>query len=329
MKAAVITSFGDASVLQIEDRPEPKPRAQEILIRVRAAGLNRADLLQRQGKYPAPPGYPADIPGMEFAGEVAALGANANRWNVGQKVFGITGGGAQAAFITAHEDAVAEVPAILSWEEAGAIPEAFITAHDATWVQAGLKAGESIVIHAVGSGVGLAAVQLARAKGAVPFGTSRTQDKLDAAKEFGLERGLLLKDDFTALKDFANEVTGGKGFDVSLDLVGGVYPGGTVPAMALHGRIIMLATVGGNKAEIPLGLTLGKRLTLKGTVLRARPLDEKIAVTKRFADEVVPLFASGKLKVPVEKVFPLAEIGRAHQLLESNKTFGKLVLTIR
>jgi putative PIG3 family NAD(P)H quinone oxidoreductase len=315
-------------VLKIEERPDPKPSEKEILIRVRAAGLNRADLLQRQGKYPAPAGYPADIPGMEFAGEVAALGQNARRWNLGQRVFGITGGGAQAELITAHEDTVAEVPSNLSWEEAGAIPEAFVTAHDATWVQAALKTGETIIIHAVGSGVGLAAVQLARAKGAIPFGTSRTQDKLDAAKAFGLERGLLLQEDFSVLKDFAKEVTNGKGFNVSLDLVGGAYPGGTVPAMALHGRIIMLATVGGNKAEIPLGLTLGKRLTLKGTVLRARPLEEKIAVTQRFAEEVVPLLTSGKLRVPIEKVFPLAEIGKAHELLESNKTFGKLVLRL-
>jgi NADPH2:quinone reductase len=328
VKAAVISAFGSPDLLKIEERPQPQPGDREVLIRVHAAGLNRADLLQRQGKYPSPPGHPSDIPGLEFAGEVAGLGPGARRWKTGQRIFGITGGGAQAEFLTAHEDAVAEVPANLSWEKAGAVPEAFITAHDATWIQAGLKAGETIIIHAVGSGVGLAAVQLARAKGAIPFGTSRTQDKLDAARRFGLERGLLLREDLTALKEFSAEVTTGRGFDVALDLVGGSYVGATMPAMALQGRLMVLATVGGKTAELPLSLLLSKRLTVKGTVLRARSLEEKIAATKRFAEEVLPLFASGYLKVPVERSFSLDQIQQAHELLESNKTFGKLVLTL-
>lgn len=328
MRAAVITAFGDANVLSIEDRPKPSPSKNEILVRVRASALNRADVLQRQGNYPPPPDFPPDIPGLEFAGEIAELGRNATHWKIGQRVFGITGGGAHAEFIPADQNTVSEIPPNLTWEQAAAVPEAFITAHDALWTQAKLQPGETVLIHAVGSGVGIAAVQLARAKGAVPFGTSRTQSKLEAAEHFGLDKGLLTGSDPGTLKDFAKEVTGGKGFDVCLDLVGGAYVGATIPAMAPRGRILLLATVAGTKAEIPLGLTLVKRLTLIGTVLRSRSLEEKVLVNKRFEAEVLPLLANGTLKPVVEMVFPLDRVREAHELLESNRTFGKIVLTI-
>jgi NADPH:quinone reductase len=327
MKAVVISEPGGPQVLEIRDVAAPDPGANEVLVKVMAAALNRADLLQRAGKYPAPAGVPKDIPGLEFAGEVVSLGEGASRWKPGQRVFGIVGGGAQAQFVTAHEDVLAEVPSNLSWNDAAAIPEAFMTAHDAL-SQAGLKQGESVLIHSVGSGVGLAAVQLARAQGAVPFGTSRSADKLEPARRCGLEAGLVLKEDLTALAQFAKEHTNGRGFDVALELVGGRYVGGTLPAMALKGRMMLIGTVAGSLAEINLGLVLAKRLRLTGTVLRARPLVEKIALNQAFEDDVLPLLAAGKLHPVIDKVFPMEEVRAAHERLESNATVGKVVLFI-
>lgn len=327
MKAAVIARPGGPEVLDVREVEPPVPGPKEVLVRLRASALNRADLLQREGKYPAPPGSPADIPGLEFAGEVAALGAGASRWKLGQRVFGIVGGGAHAQFIATHEEALAEIPTNLEWTEAAAVPEVFITAHDALR-QAGLQRGETVLIHSVGSGVGLAAAQLTRSLGGVPFGTSRTADKLEKARAYGLEAGLLLREDLSPLQTFAPEHTAGRGFDVCLDLVGGPYVAATVPAMALKGRIMLVGTVAGGRAELPLGLTLGKRLTLKGTVLRARPLAEKIEVTRAFAEEVLPLLAGGRVHPVVDRVFALAEIAAAHRYLESNESFGKVVLLI-
>src|SRR5205085_991031 len=219
MKAVVNTAAGGPEVLQIRDVEKPAPAQAEVLIEVKASALNRADLLQRQGKYPAPTDSPQDIPGIEFAGVVTATGAKARLWRVGQRVFGIAGGGAHAEFITAHEQTLAEIPETLSWEQAAAIPEAFITAHDALWKQAGLRPAELVLIHAVGSGVGLAAVQLARAMGAVPFGTSRSKDKIDRAKAFGLQEGFTISGSADGLKEVAKTASGGRGFDVVLDLV--------------------------------------------------------------------------------------------------------------
>ncbi|HUS19404.1 MAG TPA: NAD(P)H-quinone oxidoreductase [Terriglobales bacterium] len=328
MKAVVISRSGGPEVLEVRGVPDPVPGAHEVLVKVMATALNRADLLQREGKYPAPPGVPSDIPGMEFAGAVAALGSGASRWTIGQRVFGIVGGGAQAQFLVTHEDTLAEVPANLDWAHAAAVPEVFITAHDAMWTQAGLQPNENVLIHSVGSGVGLAAVQLARAKGAVPFGTSRTPEKLQQARGFGLEAGIAIENDLAPLKTFAAEHTGNRGFDVALDLVGGKYVGGTIPAMALKGRIMLIGTVAGAVAEMNLGLVLGKRLRLMGTTLRARPLEEKIAVNRAFEAEVLPLLAAGSLKPVIDQTFDLEEVRAAHQRLESNASFGKVVLFV-
>lgn len=326
MKAVVITRPGGPEVLEIREAPKPKPAPGEILVRVQAAGLNRADLLQRQGRYPAPAGVPAEIPGMEFAGEVAENGPVAKRWRQGDRVFGIVAGGAQAEYLVTHQDAVTQIPANLSWAEAAAVPEVFITAHDALCTQARLAAKETVLIHAVGSGVGLAAVQLVRARDAVPYGTSRTADKLERAKPWGMADGIVLRESLTALTEAAQRWTGSKGFDVVLDLVGGPYVAASIEVMALHGRIMFVGTVAGNPAELNLGRVLSKRLELRGTVLRARPLEEKIAVIQAFAKEVVPLLASGRVRPALERQFPMAEIQEAHRRLESNETFGKVVL---
>ena len=328
MKAVVITRFGGPEVLEIQDVAKPQPGPEEVLVRVRGTALNRADLLQRQGRYPAPPGAAANIPGLEFAGEVAELGTNAHHWHEGDRVMGIIGGGAHAEFVTAHQDAVCAVPTSLEWSTAGAVPEVFITAYDALQ-QAGFKAGDNVLIHAVGSGVGLAATQLVRALGGRAFGTSRTPDKIERAKAFGLESGYEVPEPsaLKGLSDFAKSVTGG-GFDVVLDLNGGPYFAASLEATALRGRIILIGGVAGGKTEIDLYQILGKRLHVIGTVLRARSLEEKIAITADFAREVVPLLAQGSIQPVIDSVFPLEQIQDAHRRLESNETFGKVALTV-
>ena len=335
MKAVIITRPGGAEVLEIREVEAPAPAAGEVLVRVRASALNRADLLQRQGRYPAPPGSPPDIPGIEFAGEVAATGRDARRWKAGQRVFGIIGGGAHAEYLVAHEGTLAEIPANLNWAEAAAAPEAFLTAHDALWVQAGLERGERVLIHAVGSGVGLAAVQLVRARGAIPYGTSRTADKIERAREYGLEDGAAVTDPAAELpvltRRWAPERSPARfneGFDVVLDLVGGAYLAASLQAMRLKGRLMLVGTVAGGSAEVKLAPILSKRLTLRGTVLRARSLEEKVAATERFAAEVVPLLERGTLRPTIDSRFPLNQIRQAHQRLESNETFGKVVLEL-
>jgi len=295
---------------------------------VRASALNRADLLQRAGRYPAPAGAPSDIPGLEFAGEVAALGPGAREWKEGDRVFGIVGGGAHAEYLVTHERTLAAVPEPLTWEQAGAVPEAFITAHDALVTQAALRPGERVLVHAVGSGVGLVAVQLARAFGASVFGTTRTADKLARAREYGLDDGVALGAGVDALVPAVLEWSGGRGADVVLDLVGGPYVAPSLAALALRGRVILIGTVAGPDAALPLRTMLGKRATVRGTTLRARPLEEKILATRAFAAEALPLLARGAVRVPLDRVFPLDEIAAAHAYLEGNASFGKVGLVL-
>jgi NADPH2:quinone reductase len=328
MKAVVIARPGGPEVLEIREIDQPQPGPEEILVRVKASALNRADLLQRQGRYPAPPGAPGDIPGLEFAGEVVQAGFRAKSWKPGERVFGIVGGGAHAQYLVTHERAVAEIPPKLSWIEAAAIPEAFITAQDAMWKQAGLRPCETVLIHAVGSGVGLAAAQLARALNAVAIGTSRTPEKIKRAQEFGLTYGIVIGNSLEELPNNVRELTQGRGADVVLDLVGGAYVNASIKSLALKGRIIFVGTVGGGKAEIDLGFVLGRRVEMRGTVLRARPLEEKIAATQAFAAEVTPLFERGVLRPTIDSEFLLEQIQAAHRRMESNETFGKVVLTV-
>jgi NADPH2:quinone reductase len=333
MQAVWISSFGGPEVLEIRTVGKPLLNDDHVLVRVRASSLNRADLLQLQGKYPPPPGFPAEIPGMEFAGEVAEVGSSVRLWKSGQRVFGLTGGGAHAEYVVSYENLLAEIPANLDWAQAAAVPEVFITAHDALWTQAQLRPGETVLIHAVGSGVGLAAVQLVRAIQAVPYGTSRTAAKIDQAKPLGLEAGLVVQEN--AMRDNSDELataaekwTGGKGINVLLDLVGGPYVKASQKAMAHKGRMVLVGTVAGGSYELDARYVMSKRLQIRGTVLRSRSMEEKISATRLFAAEVVPLLARGILRPNVDTVFPLSEIGKAHQRLESNETFGKVVVVM-
>lgn len=328
MRAVVITRPGGPEVLELREVERPEPGASEVLVRVHATALNRADLMQREGRYPPPPGAPADIPGLEFAGEVAALGAGAREWHEGDPVFGIAGGGTYAEYLVVHERTLASIPSSLDWVTAAAVPEAFITAHDALVTQAGVRGSEHVLIHAIGSGVGLAAAQLTRAFGAVPFGTSRTRDKIDRAREYGLEDGIALGRDTGPLADAVAAWTASRGVDVILDLVGGAYVQAGVEVLAPRGRLILIGTVAGTQTPLDLRRVLTRRLTIRGTVLRARPLEEKILATQAFASQVVPLLAREVVVPVIDSEFDLPQIADAHRHLESNTTFGKVVVRV-
>jgi NADPH:quinone reductase len=325
MKAVVIDRAGGPEVLEIRDRPVPEPGPGEIRVRVRASALNRADLLQRRGLYPAPPGAPRDIPGLEYAGEVDAVGEGAGLWAVGNRVMGIVGGGGHAEYVVVHEREAVGVPHNLSWEEAGAVPEVFLTAYDALFRHLDLTVGERLLIHAVGSGVGTAALQLAHAAGAITLGTSRTAGKLELAAGMGLDVPI---DASTAdWVQAVEEATEHDGIHAVLDLVGGGYFAGNLRVLNVGGRMVVVGTVSGTEVKLDLGTLLRKRLRLIGTVMRSRALEEKMALAREFSKSVIPLLASGRIHPVVDEVFPFANISEAHLRMESNYTFGKLVLT--
>jgi len=324
MRAVVITRPGGPEVLKVQDVETPEPVGEQVRVRVRAAGINRADLLQRAGGYAAPPGSPADIPGLEFAGEVDAVGPLVRTWKPGQRVMGLAGGGAQAEYIVVHEGMLVEIPENLDFVQAAGIPEVFMTAHDALFTQAGLQMGERVLIHAAGSGVGTAAIQLAHATGAIVFGTSRTAEKLERARSLGLDVAL-------SNQNFAAEVnrlTGSNGVHVVLDFIGAAYMAQNLEALGMWGRMVFLATMGGLQANVNLGLVMGKRISIRGVSLRTRTLEEKLAVTRRFATHVLPLLASGKVRPVIERVYPMEEIAAAHTVMGENRNFGKLIIRV-
>ena len=329
MKAVVIREPGGPDVLEIRDvRNPPSPKSDQVLVRVRSSALNRADILQRKGRYPAPPGFPTDIPGLEFAGEIADVGSAVSQWQKGDRVFGITGGGGHAEYLLAPANHLAAVPPNLDWTQAAAVPEVFITAHDALFTQAALQHGESVLIHAAGSGVGTAAIQLASANGAKAYGTARSSDKLERAKEFGLTNGIAIKQDPLEVVDAVSEWTSGRGVEVILDLVGGAYLEANLKCLALKGRIILVGTTSGTEGTLNLGMMIGKRLTLRGTALRTRSDEEKATATAAFTRDVVPLLQKGTVKPVVDKVYAMSEVREAHQRMESNANFGKIVVMI-
>jgi len=324
MRAVVITRPGGPEVLEIQNVEMPEPIGDQVRVRVHAAGLNRADLSQRMGFYPAPPGVPADIPGLEFAGVVDALGPLAHLWKPGQRVMGIIGGGGQAEYLVIHEGLLVAIPENLDFAQAAAVPEVFMTAHDALFTQAGLRMGESVLIHAIGSGVGTAAIQLAHAVGATIYGTSRTADKLQLAKPLGLDVGLSAQNFASKIKQLTNE----RGVDMVLDFVGAAYMEQNLESLALWGRLIFLSMMGGMQAEVNLSLVMAKRLQIRGCTLRSRTLEEKLTVTRLFTTQVLPLLARGQVKPIVEQVYPLHEIAEAHTAMGENKNFGKLILSL-
>jgi putative PIG3 family NAD(P)H quinone oxidoreductase len=323
MRAIVIEKPGGPEVLKLVERPLPEPSRGEVRVRVKATALNRADMLQRMGAYPAPADSPPDIPGLEFAGEVDALGPGVERFVVGDRVFGLVGGGAYAEALVTHERAVAKIPDGISFEDAAAVPEAFVTAHDAIVTQAGLTAGETLLVHAVGSGVGTAAAQLGRALGAFVVGTARHADKLERAKPLGMDAGVVATDG-----KFADAVKQICSPHVVLELVGGGYLNEDLRCVRVQGRIVLVGLMAGIKAEIDLNRMLDRRVRIHGTVLRARPLEQKIAAMRAFEEQVVPLLARKAIVPVVDRVMPLADAGAAHTHMASNESFGKIVLRV-
>jgi len=313
MRAATIR---DGEVL-VEQHPDPEPGAGQVLVRVRAAGINGADMLQRKGRYPAPPGSPPDIPGLELAGVVEALGASAERFAEGDRVMGIAGGGGQAELAVVHERQLMPVPDAVVFPEAGGLPEVFTTAHDAVFTQAGLRPGERLLVHGGAGGVGTAAIQLARAAGAHVTATVRNPDLRAAVAELGADE-VIEPDGFEEHGPF----------DVVLELVGAPNLPGDLKALATNGRIVVIGVGAGAKAELNLLALMGKRARIMASTLRARPLEQKAATARAMEREVLPVFERGDLRVPVAETFALEDVAAAYDRFAGGGKLGKILLEL-
>ncbi len=323
MRAVIAPGDG---TLRVEERPDPEPGPGEVRIRVHGAGVNRADLLQRAGFYPAPPGVPPDIPGLEFAGVVESCGPEVTTPAPGDRVFGVTGGGGQADRLVLPASHCAPVPANLDLVAAGGVPEVFVTAHDAMRTRARLRPGEHVLVHAVGSGVGTAVVQLAKAFGCTVTGTARTESKLADAAALGMDHGIVAPHELEPFA-FSQEITAHGGApDVVIDLVGGPYVPAEVTAIAPGGRIVIVGTLAGGAPTVPLLGLMQKRAEMHGTVLRPRTVADKAAATDAFVTEVGPMLADGRVHAVVDRTFPLDAVEDAYTLVESDTTFGKVIL---
>ena len=324
MRAVVLNEYGGTDVLKIQDVPDPVPGPDELAVDVVSTCLNRADLLQRMGLYPGPP-MDHEIPGMEFSGVVSRLGERVTAVAVGDHVMGIVGGGSYAEQLVTHERMVLRVPESVSLSDAAAIPEVFITAFDALVAQGGLTSGRVALVHAGGSGVGTAAIQIAKAIGATVIVTASTS-KVARCRELGADLAV----DYTA-DDFVGEVlefTRGAGVDVVLDVIGGDYVNRNIDCLAVNGRIIQVGIMGGGNPQVSVGDLLRKRAQLIGTTLRARAIEEKIAITQRFAKEMLPLFDRGDLHVVIDSRYAFDDVAAAHAHMASNSNIGKIVLDV-
>ena len=326
MHAAVITEPGGPDVMQIMEIEDPVPGPEDVLVDVKASALNRADMLQRQGGYPAPAGSPSDIPGLEFAGVVLEAGERVVGMAKGDRVFGLLGGGGYASRTVTHHRMAVPMPADWDFVQAAAIPEVYLTAYDALFNQGNLQMGERLLVHAAGSGVGTAAVQLAHHAGAFVFGTAGSAEKLAGAAKLGMDVGINYhNEDFAAV---VKEKTGGVGVDVLIDFIGGPYWNQNIASMAVLGRLVEVGLMGGARVEVDLGQLMGKRLQVTGTGLRGRTIEEKLSVTAQFKRHVLPHLVSGSMNPVVDRTFPLEEVADAHRYMETNANFGKIVLTI-
>jgi putative PIG3 family NAD(P)H quinone oxidoreductase len=324
MRAVVYTGAGGPEVIAIGEVPKPEVRPGHIRVRVHAAGLNRADLIQRRGNYETPAGWPADIPGLEYAGEVEAV-RGVERWKVGDRVMGLMGGGAQAELVTVHQDEAMAIPEGLTYEQAAAIPEVFLTAYDALVARGRLAPGERVLVHAVGSGVGTAATQVAKHLGAVVLGTSRSAEKLARALVYGLDHGI-----DTSRGSFRDAV--GDPVHIVLDVLGGPAFADNLAVLAPRGRLVLLGFLAGGRFTGDLGPILRKRLEVIGTLMRPRGPGERAPLVREFAERMLPLFDrriehAAPLRPVLERTYPMTSLAEAHQALESNETFGKVVLT--
>jgi len=324
MRAAVYDGTGGTEVIAIRDVAEPAVGSDDALVEVAFAGLNRADVLERLGRYPTPP-TDVRIPGIEFAGTVREVGSRVTALVPGDRVCGLVQSGAHAERLAAPALTLSKVPDGLDLRDAAAIPEAFITAHDALFAQGAFALGQTALVHAVGSSVGLAAIGLIKRCGGQALGTSRTRAKLERAAAHGLDRAFLLDDGWVQAVGAA---TGGRGVDVILDFLGAPYLDANVAALAAGGRLIQIGTMAGQTGTFNLGVLMYKRAAVYGTVLRSRPLEEKIALAKQFTHELLPLFARGELRSEIDSTFPLSDLGAAHTHMETNANFGKILIGI-
>ncbi len=324
MRAVVLETYGDPEVLTIREVPDPVPGPEEIAVAITATALNRADLLQRMGLYPGPK-MTHEIPGMEFSGTVAAAGSAVDRWQVGDEVMGIVGGGAYAERLVIHQRQAMPVPASITVADAAAIPEVFLTAFDALVVQGGLTSGRWALVHAGASGVGTAAIQIAKGIGARIVVTA-SAGKLDRCRRLGADLAIDYRTENFA--EAVAEVTGGRGVDVVLDVIGGEYTVDNIKALKITGRLVQVGVMGSQTVELPLGMLLPKRASIIGTVLRARPLEEKIALTQRVESELLPLFDTGTLAPVIDSRYRLDDIADAHRYMASNANVGKILIDV-
>ena len=326
MRAVVLTSYGDPEVLTLAAVPEPLPGPEDVVVEIVATALNRADLLQRMGFYPEPgPAREHEIPGMELAGRVVAIGARVSLWKVGDEVMSIVSGGAYAERAAVPERQLMAVPAGVAVADAAALPEVGITAHDALAVQGGLRAGGWALVHAGGSGVGSMAIQIVKAMGARVI-TTTSAGKVAAVQ--GLGADVVIDYGSADFVEAVQEATGGLGVDTVLDVIGGDYLARNIKALRIGGTIVQVGVMGGGRTTIDLGVLLPKRAHLVGTVLRARPIEQKIDATRRFAAEVIPAIEAGLVRPVIDRRFGLAAIADAHRYLETNANVGKVLIDI-
>jgi len=325
MQAVTVTAPGGPEVLRVTTVPDPVPAPEQILVHVRATALNRADVMQRLGQYPPPPGE-SDILGLELAGEVEALGAAVTDLAPGDRVFGLVGSGGYAEKAVIDARMAMPIPPGWSFVQAAAVPEVFFTAQETIFTLAGLKKGETLLVHAAASGVGTAGIQMARETGARIFVTAGSAEKIQRCLELGATAGCNYKErDFA---DWVKEVTNGQGVDVIEDFIGAAYWDRNLRSLKTGGRLVLVGLMGGAKVEANLGLIMTKRLQVFGSVLRSRPLADKIAITQRFRTNWLPLLATGRITPVVDQVFPLAQVANAHRYMEENRNFGKIILSV-
>jgi putative PIG3 family NAD(P)H quinone oxidoreductase len=324
MLAVVVDRPGDESALRLAELPDPEPGPGDLLIRVAATAVNRADLLQRRGLYPPPPGASETL-GLECAGVVAGLGPGVIGWRPGDRVMALLAGGGYAQLAAVPAACALPVPERLTLAEAAAVPEVFLTVALSVFRLGGLPDGGALLVHGGGSGVGTAAIQMAKTARATVIVTAGSEEKCRRCLALGADRAVDYRtDDFVAA---AREATGGRGVDVVLDPVGAPYLERNLAALATGGRLVVIATMGGGRAELDLTALLRRRLTVVGTTLRARPLDEKAALVAHFATRFLPLLADGRLNPVVDRVLPIAEVAEAHRVVAASEHFGKVVLT--
>ena len=325
MKAIIITKPGGPDVLQIEERPIPAYQPQEVLVKVHAAGINRPDVYQRKGNYPPPQGAPQDIPGLEIAGVIDAIGSEVTRWKVGDKVCALVMGGGYAEFCNAPEGQCLPIPENLTFIEAASLPETFFTVWSNVFDRGQLKNNETLLVHGGSSGIGVAAIQMATALGHAVYVTAGSDEKCRACEAFGAAKAINYKTENFA--DAIKQLTNGKGVDVILDMIGGDYTAGNLSALAEEGRLVLINVMNGKDAQVDLSVVMRKRLTITGSMLRSREISFKAAIAQNLEKNIWPLLASGKIKPVINKVFPAEQAADAHRLMESSEHVGKIVIS--